>query len=62
MAKNGIYVTSIKMTNIDSQKGHSERETRSMDTLPMAQPTNSVDPTGGVTKPMDRFNIMMMPK
>ena len=33
-----------------------------MDTLPMAQPTKSVDPTGGVTSPMDKFNIMIMPK
>ena len=31
-------------------------------TLPTAEPTNSTEPTGGVTSPMPRFSIMMMPK
>ena len=62
MAKNGIYVTSIKMTNMDNQKGQRFLDALSMDTFPMAHPTKSVDPTGGVTNPMDRFSIMMMPK
>ena len=31
-------------------------------TLPMAQPTTSVGPTGGVSRPMPRLRIMMMPK
>ena len=33
-----------------------------METFPMAQPTKSVDPTGGVTSPIDKFNIIMIPK
>jgi hypothetical protein len=33
-----------------------------MVTLPMAQPTKSVGPTGGVMRPMPRLRIMIMPK
>ncbi|MNI77340.1 hypothetical protein D3C73_1336250 [compost metagenome] len=31
-------------------------------TLPMAEPTNSTAPTGGVINPMPRFTSMIMPK
>ena len=31
-------------------------------TPPMAQPTTMVGPTGGVSRPMPRLRIMMMPK
>ncbi len=45
-----------------SQNGHIVCVTFLMDTLPTAQPVNSVVPTGGVIKPMDRFNSVTMPK
>ena len=35
---------------------------RSMGVLPMAQPTNSAEPTGGVHSPTARLKIMMTPK
>ena len=38
------------------------RITSCIDTLPTAQPTKSVAPTGGVSSPMPRFNSMIMPK
>jgi hypothetical protein len=38
------------------------RITSSTETLPMAQPTNSVVPTGGVSRPMPRLSSMTMPK
>lgn len=31
-------------------------------TLPIAEPTNSTAPTGGVIKPMPRLTSMIMPK
>ena len=33
-----------------------------MGTLPTAQPTNSTEPTGGVSSPMPRLSSMIMPK
>ena len=33
-----------------------------METLPMLHPTNNTLPTGGVHKPMDKFNIIIIPK
>jgi len=36
--------------------------TPSIDTFPTAHPTNKQDPTGGVTEPIPRFNISIIPK
>ncbi len=45
-ASAGRYVTSISTTNIAIQNGHRFRAARSIGTVPMAQPTNSVAPAG----------------
>ena len=33
-----------------------------MEILPMAQPTKRVEPTGGVTRPIPRFSMRIIPK
>jgi predicted dehydrogenase len=54
-------VTSSGTMSSGMQKGRMLRETASIVTLPMAQPTvPRVGPTGGVTRPMPRLRIMMM--
>ena len=58
----GIKVTSIKTTKLTNKNGKPALLTFPMDTLPILDATNKQTPTGGVVKPIIRFNTAITAK
>ena len=57
-----MYVTNIKTIKQAIISGITAMEISFNDTLAMPHPTNKFIPTGGVTKPIDKFRTITAPK